>query len=109
MVWYGINARTGALAWGGSTARYENTWGVYQPYADWQTTDGVLYGAGYDGMIHAYDITTGKNVWNWYADSSELETVYGHYVFKGSAMSICDRKIYVITNEHSPSTPLYRC
>jgi hypothetical protein len=107
MVWYGINGRTGALAWG-PTEPYTNAWGVYQPYADWQTANGILYAAGYDGMIHAYDITNGENIWNWYADQSGLETVYGHYVFKDSAFSICDGKIYAVTNEHSPSTPLYR-
>jgi hypothetical protein len=107
MVWYGINARTGVVAWG-PTEPYENAWGVYQPYADWQSANGIFYAAGYDGMIHAYNITTGVNVWNWYADQSGLETVYGHYVFKDSAMSICDGKIYAVTNEHSPSTPLYR-
>ena len=107
MVWYGINTRTGAVAWG-PTEPYDNAWGVYQPYADWQTAYGILYAAGYDGMIHAYDITTGENIWNWYTDSSGLETVYGHYVFKDSAFSISDGKIYAVTNEHSPSTPLYR-
>lgn len=107
MVWYGISTRTGSVAWG-PTEPYTNAWGVYQPYADWQTAYGILYAAGYDGMIHAYDITTGENIWNWNTDSSGLETVYGHYVFKDSAFSICDGKIYAVTNEHSPSTPLYR-
>ena len=107
MVWYGINTRSGAVAWG-PTEPYTNAWGVYQPYADWQTAYGILYAAGYDGMIHAYNITTGQNIWNWYTDSSGLENVYGHYVFKDSAFSISDGKIYAVTNEHSPSTPLYR-
>ena len=107
MVWYGINVRTGAVAWG-PTAPYENAWGVYQPYADWQSAYGILYAAGYDGMVHAYNITTGANIWNWYTENSGLETVYGHYVFKDSAMSICDGKLYAVTNEHSPSSPLYR-
>ncbi len=107
MVWYGINVRTGAIAWG-PTAPYENAWGVYQPYADWQSANGILYAAGYDGMVHAYNITTGQNIWNWQTDNSGLETVYGHYVFKDSALSICDGKLYAVNNEHSPSTPLYR-
>jgi hypothetical protein len=107
MVWYGINVRTGAVAWGPTTP-YENAWGVYQPYADWQSAYGMLYAAGYDGIIHAYNLTTGENAWNWNTENSGLETVYGHYVFKDSAMSICDGKIYAVTNEHSPSTPLYR-
>lgn len=107
MVWYGINTRSGAVAWG-PTEPYTNAWGVYQPYADWQTAYGILYAAGYDGMIHAYNITTGQNIWNWYTESSGLENVYGHYVFKDSAISISDGKIYAVTNEHSPSTPLYR-
>ncbi len=107
MVWYGINIRTGAIAWG-PTEPYENAWGVYQPYADWQSANGILYAAGYDGIVHAYNITTGVNIWNSYTDNSGLETVYGHYVFKDSAMSICDGKLYAVTNEHSPSTPLYR-
>ena len=107
MVWYGINVRTGAIAWG-PTAPYENAWGVYQPYADWQSANGILYAAGYDGMVHAYNITTGQNIWNWQTENSGLETVYGHYVFKDSALSICDGKLYAVNNEHSPSTPLYR-
>jgi outer membrane protein assembly factor BamB len=107
MVWYGINVRTGALAWG-PTEPYENAWGIYQPYADWQSANGILYAAGYDGMVHAYNITTGENIWNFYTENSGLETVYGHYVFKDSALSICDGKLYAVTNEHSPSTPLYR-
>jgi len=107
MVWYGLNAKTGAVAWG-PTEPYENAWGVYQPYADWQTANGILYGAGYDGVIHAYNITTGENMWKWYTEKSGLETVYGHYVFKDSAMSIADGKIYAVTNEHSPDAPLYR-
>ena len=107
MVWYGFSARTGAQVWG-PTQPYNNSWGVYQPYADWQSAYGAFYAAGYDGMIHAYNITTGENIWNWYTGSSGLETVYGHYVFKDSAFSICDGKIYAVTNEHSPSTPLYR-
>ena len=107
MVWYGINVRTGAVAWG-PTEPYENAWGVYQPYADWQSANGILYAAGYDGIVHAYNITTGENIWEFATDNSGLETVYGHYVFKDSAMSICDGKLYAVTNEHSPSTPLYR-
>ncbi|MEJ5326975.1 MAG: PQQ-binding-like beta-propeller repeat protein [Candidatus Bathyarchaeia archaeon] len=107
MVWYGFNVRTGMQVWG-PTKPYENAWGVYQPYADWQSAYGILYAAGYDGTIHAYNITTGENIWNLYTGSSRLETVYGHYVFKDSAMSICDGKLYAVNNEHSPSSPLYR-
>jgi outer membrane protein assembly factor BamB len=107
MQWYGINVRTGAQAWG-PTESYTNAWGVYQPYADWQSANGILYAAGYDGMVHAYNITTGQNLWTWQTENSGLETVYGHYVFKDSALSICDGKLYAVTNEHSPSTPLYR-
>lgn len=107
MQWYGFNVRTGAVAWG-PTEPYENAWGVYQPYADWQSAYGILYAAGYDGIVHAYNITTGQEMWKFSTDNSGLETVYGHYVFKDSAMSICDGKIYAVTNEHSPSTPLYR-
>ncbi|MGB9842267.1 MAG: PQQ-binding-like beta-propeller repeat protein, partial [Candidatus Bathyarchaeales archaeon] len=107
MVWYGFNVRTGAQVWG-PTKPYENAWGVYQSYADWQSANGILYAAGYDGTIHAYNITTGENIWNWHTGSSGLETVYGHYVFKDSAISICDGKIYAVNNEHSPSSPLYR-
>ena len=62
MVWLSTS-RTGAVAWG-PTEPYTNAWGVYQPYADWQTAYGILYAAGYDGMVHAYNITTGENIWN---------------------------------------------
>ncbi len=109
--WYGFNARTGQQIWGPSEP-YANSFGMYsasfagagQPNP--QVAYGKIYTAGYDGVIHAIDIKTGKTVWNFYTGTT-LDTVYGTYPFYGG-VTIADDKVFAATNEHTPNDPLWR-
>jgi len=109
--WYGFNARTGKQIWG-PTEPYADAFGMYsasfagagQPNP--QVAYGKIFTAGYDGVVHAIDIKTGKSVWDFYTGTT-LDTVYGHYPFYGG-VTIADDKVFAATNEHTPNDPLSR-
>jgi outer membrane protein assembly factor BamB len=71
-----------------------------------QVAYGKIFTAGYDGVVHAIDIKTGKTVWEFYTGTT-LDTVYGHYPFYGG-VTIADDKVFATTNEHTPNDPLSR-
>ncbi len=106
MVWYGYDVFTGNQIWG-PTDPYPDAWGVYQPYADATYGYGMFYPGGYDGKVHAFDLKTGTNLWNYYTGSSGFETPYGTYPFKDNALTVADGKVFAATNEHSPNTPYF--
>ncbi|MCL5878139.1 MAG: PQQ-like beta-propeller repeat protein [Candidatus Bathyarchaeota archaeon] len=109
--WYGFDARTGKQIWG-PTEPYEDSFGMYtasfagagQPNP--QVAYGKIYTAGYDGVIHAIDIKTGKTVWE-FSTETTIDTAYGHYPFYGG-VTIADDKVFAATNEHTPNDPLAR-
>jgi outer membrane protein assembly factor BamB len=115
MVWYGYNAKTGSLMWGPTEPR-ESGWGVYYtggtslggPGAGAFSAYGKFYSTTYDGKIYCYNITTGKLLWTYFTGSSGFETPYGWWPFGGGQMAVADGKVFVVTSEHSPNTPLYR-
>jgi hypothetical protein len=106
MVWFGYDVFTGAQIWGPTTP-YESAWGMYQPYADTSYGYGMFFAGGYDGTVHAFDMKTGDNLWNYYCGSSGFETPYGSYPFKDNALTVADGKVFAATNEHSPNTPFF--
>lgn len=116
MQWYGYDLDSGNLKWGpvGDTRsfNYYPTIGSGGVAQIGYVAYGKLYVGGYGGEIFAYDTTTGNVVWSYggggegNSTNSGTETSWGHYpTFIGS---ICDDKVYVYSNEHSPNTPLYR-
>ena len=107
MQWYGYDVTTGEQIWGPSDA-YENAWGFYQSYSDSMVADEILLAAGYDGMVHCYNIATGEHLWDHFAGTSGFETSMGTYPYKDTALAVADGKVYAVNNEHSPSTPFYR-
>jgi outer membrane protein assembly factor BamB len=116
MQWYGYDIDTGNLKWGpvGSprSFNYYPTIGSGGVAQIGYVAYGKLYVGGYGGEIFAYDTTTGKVVWSYggggvlNSTNSGTETSWGLYPTFISA--ICDDKVYVYSNEHSPNTPLYR-
>jgi hypothetical protein len=114
--WYGFNLDNGNQVWGpvGNTRSFNyyptiGSGGVAQ--IGYVALD-KLYVGGYGGEIRAYDTKTGNLVWSYGGDgegnstNSGAETPWGLYpIFIGA---ICDDKVYVYSNEHSPNTPLYR-
>jgi outer membrane protein assembly factor BamB len=109
--WYGFNARTGQQIWG-PTEPYEDSFGMYSASfrgagaPNPQVAYGKIFSAGYDGVVHAIDIKTGKTIWEFYSGAT-LDTVYGHYPFYG-AVTIADGVVFATTNEHTPNDPLWR-
>jgi hypothetical protein len=103
LTWYGFDADNGEMLW--STDPATNAWATYP--AGGVIAYGKLMTASYDGMVHCHDITTGENLWNYFGGTAGFETPYGHYPFFGG-VTVADRKIFAATNEHSPSTPLWK-
>ncbi|MBS7659849.1 PQQ-like beta-propeller repeat protein, partial [Candidatus Bathyarchaeota archaeon] len=98
-------AFTGEEIW--VTEPFTNAWGMYDETG--AAAYEIFYTMAYDGMIHAYDIKTGRHLWDYYTGSAGYETPYGHwpfYVINGWA--IADGKIFAATGEHSPDSPLMR-
>jgi hypothetical protein len=114
--WYGFNLDNGNQVWGpvGDTRSFNyyptiGSGGVAQ--IGYVALD-KLYVGGYGGEIRAYDTKTGNLAWSYggggegNSTNSGAETPWGLYpIFIGG---ICDDKVYVYSNEHSPNTPLYR-
>jgi outer membrane protein assembly factor BamB len=112
MQFYGYSLTTGRLLWGPTEAK-TNAWGIYSSSGNGLGGEnpliayGNLYSVGYDGYIYAYDDTNGNTLWSWYDGSSGFETPYGQNPL-GGVMAIADNKVYAVTGEHSPSSPLPR-
>ena len=106
MQWYGYDVQTGQLLWG-PTEPYGNDWGYYAGYTGRLGAYGNLYSAGYDGVVHAYDIHTGEVLWEYSTGDAGFETPYSTWPFYGG-LTIADGKIFAATGEHSPGTPLWK-
>jgi hypothetical protein len=68
--------------------------------------EGKLLSYGIGGVLRAYDIRTGKVLWNWTSGSVGFETWSGNTAL--SLGCIADGKIYLYSTEHSPTMPLRR-
>jgi hypothetical protein len=100
--YYGFSLSTGQQIW--ETAP-DSQWNYYG-MSDFEY-NGKLFAYGYTGILNAYDIKTGKLLWNWTAPSYGLgETWYTYTPL--SYGCIADGKAYMYTSEHSPSQPLRR-
>jgi len=108
MQWYGYDIYTGNLVWG-PTEAWDNAWGMYYG-ASATAAYGNFYASSYDGMIHAHDIKTGKNLWDFWTGDAGFETPYGTWPFTGwsSTVTVADGKLYSGTGEHSADVPLWR-
>jgi hypothetical protein len=67
---------------------------------------GMLLTTGYGGVLIAYDIKTGKQLWNFTESNIGFESPYGNY--PNNIFAICDGKIYLLTGEHSITQPMWR-
>ncbi len=66
----------------------------------------MLLTTGYGGVAIAYDMNTGKQVWNYTATNIGGESPYGNYPL--NIFAIADGKIYLLTGEHSITQPMWR-
>jgi hypothetical protein len=104
MSWYGFSLNTGVQLWGPTTP-YPKAFGMYS----WQASIayGMLLGLDFGGYLHAFNLTTGKTIWDFYAGSSGLETAYGSWPLNNPAPTSADGKIYVVDG-HAYNPPIYK-
>jgi hypothetical protein len=106
MQYFAWNLNTGALAWGPTTA-LTNGWGMY----NWETqfiVNGILYNWGFDGMIHAFNVTNGQALWDFGTGNAGSITPYGTWPFY-QGLTIADGKIFAQTGDHgNGAQPLYQ-
>ena len=101
--WWGYDLNTGQKIWGPTAS--EPQWNFYGMSNN--IYNGMLLSTGYSGVLYAYNIKTGQQLWNWSSGNIGFENYYS-----GNAPlsfgSICDGKIYLYSAEHSVSTPIRR-
>jgi hypothetical protein len=99
--YWGYDMKTGKQIWvtepEPQMSYYVNQFNVYQ---------GMFFSVGYSGVVIAYNLTTGKQVWNYTAQQVGFESPYGNYPI--GIACIADGKIYTIGSEHSPTQPMWR-
>ncbi len=112
MTHYGYSTSTGQQLWGPvSVPRGISTDWNYLSLGQDQVAYGKLYWFGYAGFLYCFDVKTGALEWtfgNGGKDNSTyagFTTPYGYYPVFISA--IADGKIYLVSSEHSPDSPLY--
>ena len=102
--WQGFDLYTGKQLWG-PTEPYPRAFGMYSWRAS--ISYGKLLATDYGGYLHAYDIKTGENLWNFFAGSSGLETPYGAWPLNHPSPVSADGKIYV-TAGHGYNPPIFK-
>jgi len=107
MSWYGYSVFTGNLQWG-PTQPYPLAFGFYS----WQASAayGMLLALDFAGYVHAYNMTTGQKVWDFFTGSSGTNTAYGTWVLNNppptSAGPQGSGLIYVVGG-HAYNPPIY--
>jgi hypothetical protein len=105
--YYAWNIRTGQFVWGPST-KATNGFSLYNWESKLLTPDGYLYNWGYDGQIHAYNLTTGASLWAFSSGDAGLNTPYGTYPMYNGIV-VTDGKLFLQTSDHGNGvTPLYQ-
>jgi outer membrane protein assembly factor BamB len=110
---YGYSLSNGESLWGPSYP--PDTPSVDWNFMIWYTPfckDGGLYADAFSGLLYCWDDKTGELLWTYgnggpgNSTSSGLITPYGYY--PEFVESIADGKIYLVGNEHSPNSPMYK-
>ncbi len=110
---WGYSLDNGNYLWGPSYP--PNTSSVDWNYMIWYTPFcyyGNLYSDAFSGLLYAWNDTTGALEWT-YGDggtgnstAAPLITPYGYY--PQFVEAVADGKIYLVGNEHSPNSPMYK-
>jgi hypothetical protein len=110
--------------WGYSLANGNYLWGPSYPpstgsvdwnYMIWYTPFcqyGKLYSCAFSGLLYCWDVKTGSLEWiygNGGAGNSTAATLITPYGFYPEFVeAVADGKIYLVGNEHSPNSPMYK-
>jgi len=107
--YWGYDLNTGNMLWGPTDSTPQlDYYAVGGHAADTPGSFGygMLFNAGYGGVVTAYNITTGKLLWNYTATNIGSESPYGNYPTVVGA--IADGKVYIVSGEHSATQPMWR-
>jgi hypothetical protein len=104
MTWTAYSLKTGQKVWG-PTEPYPRPWGYFVAY-DPIAAYGMLYEADFGGYVHAYNLTNGKQEWQFFSGSSGYETPYGTWPLL-HIEAVADGKVYV-EGGHTYSPPLFK-
>jgi len=106
---YCWNIRTGQFLWGPSpSATAKNGFAVYNWEAKLLTPDGYLYSWGFDGIMKAYNLTTGSLLWTFSTGDAGINTPYGSWPIYNGLLWM-DNKLYFQTSDHGNGVqPLYQ-
>ena len=99
---WAYDLETGLLLWGPTDPEPELNYYGMTDYV----YEGKLLTCGYGGVLIAYNITTGEELWRYEASGVGFESPYGNYPI-GIGL-IADGKIYLGSGEHSPTQPIWR-
>ncbi|MCW3995952.1 MAG: PQQ-binding-like beta-propeller repeat protein [Candidatus Bathyarchaeota archaeon] len=99
---WGYDMRSGQKLWESEPEPAGNYYGMSD-----NVYEGKLLTCGYGGVLLAYDMRTGKILWNFTAKTEGFESPYGGNYPMGIS-NIADGKIYIGSGEHSWTQPLYR-
>jgi hypothetical protein len=109
-----IEAKETRQIWGFSTETGQQIWGPTEsqvPLQIYGMTGGIAYGrlfsTGYGGILYCYNITNGNLLWKYEANDLYNEVLWSNEwpIF---VTFIADGKVYLQSNEHSPTNPLAR-
>jgi outer membrane protein assembly factor BamB len=124
----GVDASTGIFTvmskesmqmYGYSLANGNQVWGPTASESSWQMFGmrtgmayGMLYVYGQSGEVYCYNMTTGEHLWTAATANGGLDAPFNNYPFGVAAgqkmILIADGKIYLTTDEHSDTLPLYK-
>jgi hypothetical protein len=103
---YAWNVKTGQFAWGPTTP-YTNGWALYNWETDFVVND-MVFNWGFDGIIHAFNVTDGSSLWNFNAGIAGSLNPYGvNALYQG--IVVADGTIFAQTGDHGNGVqPLYQ-
>jgi outer membrane protein assembly factor BamB len=104
MKWTGWSLNTGTKLWESDPQEYP--WGSYMNYSP-LIANGKLYSGAWDGYMHAFDITTGEELWKFSSGDSGSETIFGTWPFWNGPI-LADGVVFAATGEETPTQPLTR-
>ena len=99
--WTGYDLDTGKKLWVSDSNEYP--WGSYINYSPVIAYD-TLYSGSFDGYLHAFNITTGDQMWKFSSGNAGLETSFGTWPIWGGTIVGGD-VVYTSTGGETPSKP----
>jgi hypothetical protein len=106
MQWLSWDIRSGTLKW--ITEPLTDPWGYYAQANSIMEAYGYLVSSSFDGIVHGYNLTTGKEEWSWSVGPTGFLTPYGHQTFY-DGITVADGKAVVLPNEHGSGVePLHQ-